>query len=317
MNEITCKMIADILPLYAENMVSDDTRALVETHLAGCEHCRAMLEGMQRRPALPRDDGSMLRRLHRRLWMQKAKLAIFCGLMVLLLMSLYSAHLYAPIALPAEEAILSVTPVEDGKYFELLFSPRVYNSEYHVNPDGTIFITCWDTAYNQKNNYWGGRRIERIPSTQLYYSGYSETAPLETDTPQTARVNQYIYYYSAANKGHDDVLLYKTPGAPEPNYAGVQTLPRLTLNYYFLIAIALTSVCAALTIALRVARRKYARMMLHITIAPACYVACSFAILNGRGDIYNIEYYLSAILLTSIVLCLLIRLVMYMFRREA
>lgn len=42
MNE-SCAIIRDLLPLYAENMVSAETRAMVEEHLALCEDCRAKL----------------------------------------------------------------------------------------------------------------------------------------------------------------------------------------------------------------------------------------------------------------------------------
>ena len=39
--EITCKIIQDLLPLYAEQMLSEESVQLVEEHLAGCEACAA------------------------------------------------------------------------------------------------------------------------------------------------------------------------------------------------------------------------------------------------------------------------------------
>lgn len=39
-----CNIIKDLLPLYAEDMLSEDSRELVEEHLGGCEDCRAELE---------------------------------------------------------------------------------------------------------------------------------------------------------------------------------------------------------------------------------------------------------------------------------
>ena len=35
-----CSIVRDLLPLYAENMVSPDTSAFVEGHLDTCEACR-------------------------------------------------------------------------------------------------------------------------------------------------------------------------------------------------------------------------------------------------------------------------------------
>ena len=41
-----CNIVRDLLPLYAENMVSADSRDFVEEHLKGCEACRLELAGL-------------------------------------------------------------------------------------------------------------------------------------------------------------------------------------------------------------------------------------------------------------------------------
>lgn len=43
---LPCEVVRDLLPLYAENMVSDKSRELTEEHLAECSSCRAELEAM-------------------------------------------------------------------------------------------------------------------------------------------------------------------------------------------------------------------------------------------------------------------------------
>ena len=45
--KITCDIIGDLLPLYAEELTSADSAALVEEHLTGCEHCRKTLESLK------------------------------------------------------------------------------------------------------------------------------------------------------------------------------------------------------------------------------------------------------------------------------
>ena len=40
MEKINCNVIQDILPLYIDNVVSDDTKELVEEHLQNCEICQ-------------------------------------------------------------------------------------------------------------------------------------------------------------------------------------------------------------------------------------------------------------------------------------
>ncbi|HBR01300.1 MAG TPA: hypothetical protein DD738_01655, partial [Ruminiclostridium sp.] len=43
MNKINCNIVKDILPLYADNIVSEDTKKLVEEHLLNCNDCKKEL----------------------------------------------------------------------------------------------------------------------------------------------------------------------------------------------------------------------------------------------------------------------------------
>lgn len=40
MNKINCNVIGDLLPLYVDGAVSEDTKKLVEEHLAECADCK-------------------------------------------------------------------------------------------------------------------------------------------------------------------------------------------------------------------------------------------------------------------------------------
>ena len=46
MNEIKCEVIRDLLPLYHDGVCSEESKMLVEEHLASCEGCREELIGM-------------------------------------------------------------------------------------------------------------------------------------------------------------------------------------------------------------------------------------------------------------------------------
>lgn len=53
MEKMNCNIIQDILPLYADEAVCEDTRTLVEEHLKGCPKCRKMSEELKREFAFP------------------------------------------------------------------------------------------------------------------------------------------------------------------------------------------------------------------------------------------------------------------------
>ena len=56
--KINCNIIRDILPLYVDGVASEDTSALVEEHLTGCEACRQEAERMKAHLSLP-DSGEV------------------------------------------------------------------------------------------------------------------------------------------------------------------------------------------------------------------------------------------------------------------
>lgn len=48
MEKISCNVIGDLLPLYCDDVCSQDSRRMVEEHLAGCPECAALHEKMKR-----------------------------------------------------------------------------------------------------------------------------------------------------------------------------------------------------------------------------------------------------------------------------
>lgn len=53
MNEISCEMCLDLMPLVLDGAASEESRAAVERHIAGCDSCRELYEGKR----LPQADG--------------------------------------------------------------------------------------------------------------------------------------------------------------------------------------------------------------------------------------------------------------------
>lgn len=61
-----CSYVRDVLPLYFENMVSEDTAAFVEEHLKTCPGCFSELEAMRAETKTEKQDGVTARALGRR-----------------------------------------------------------------------------------------------------------------------------------------------------------------------------------------------------------------------------------------------------------
>ena len=54
--KLSCNIILDLLPLYYDQVCSDETKALVEEHLSSCESCREALKSMSGELPIPKQD---------------------------------------------------------------------------------------------------------------------------------------------------------------------------------------------------------------------------------------------------------------------
>lgn len=112
--KITCSIIRDLLPLYAEDMLSTDSKALVNEHLADCDQCVVELANLKKADKLPIDtDTHSLKRVSNII--QRRIFALLTAACVLITLILGTALLLdAKIYLTAEQAVAQVVPQEDG-----------------------------------------------------------------------------------------------------------------------------------------------------------------------------------------------------------
>lgn len=116
--EISCDVIRDLLPLYAEDLVSEDSKKLVDDHLCGCTPCTKQLAIMKKAAQLPVEvDTSALKRVENTI-RRKRVLAVLTVLMFMVTVVLGGALLLdARIYLTADQAVDSVELLEDGSVF--------------------------------------------------------------------------------------------------------------------------------------------------------------------------------------------------------
>lgn len=49
--KLNCKIVEDLLPLYVDNVCSEQSKQAVEEHLKECENCRKLINSTQAVPA--------------------------------------------------------------------------------------------------------------------------------------------------------------------------------------------------------------------------------------------------------------------------
>lgn len=113
--DISCNIIKDLLPLYAEDMVSDDSKKLVDDHLCGCEDCTKELAVIKNAPKVPVDvEIKSLKRIGDTIRRRRilTVMAVFLFIATLLLGS--TLMLDATVYLSASEAVEDIYVEDNG-----------------------------------------------------------------------------------------------------------------------------------------------------------------------------------------------------------
>lgn len=113
--DISCDIIRDLLPLYAEDLVSDDSRELVDEHLCTCDPCTKQLGILKKAAVLPIEvETTSLKRVENTIRRRRILTVAAVLMTVVSLVVTVMTFLMTPYALTAEEAIEGVELRENG-----------------------------------------------------------------------------------------------------------------------------------------------------------------------------------------------------------
>ena len=113
-----CNIIRDILPLYVENMVSDDTASFVREHLEKCDLCRSEAASLRQASVTEKDrrefeaaKKSFL--AMQRKWKTRSAIRIACGILAAVLLAALALSTYAYFRVDGTE-IAGVAEISDS-----------------------------------------------------------------------------------------------------------------------------------------------------------------------------------------------------------
>ncbi|MBQ8011711.1 MAG: zf-HC2 domain-containing protein [Oscillospiraceae bacterium] len=80
MMQKNCDLIKDLLPLYADEVCSEESRKAVAEHISGCSSCRSMLEKMNKQLVVNvNNDIGTLKRIKRRIWIERIVIGLIAA----------------------------------------------------------------------------------------------------------------------------------------------------------------------------------------------------------------------------------------------
>lgn len=153
MSQVNCNIIKDILPLYADNVVSQDTRELVEQHLASCPQCRKEYTLTKQELVLPAEqEASLLKAIKRKWRNKKLRIAVSSALITcLIVITAYNFIFHYNTLVPYSESLIKIEEQDDGRlaahfygdsyYFVSATHPRSIEIDGEIKQVAFIYYT--------------------------------------------------------------------------------------------------------------------------------------------------------------------------------
>ena len=326
----TCSIVQDLLPLYEEDMLREETKEFVDGHLAQCAACRAELDALKADVKPAPVSAQPLRDLKRQLRRKKLTAVLLAVTLALTLATAGFAYLTAPQYLPYSEtewaisrspsALADDSSAADGlsdlsgaesisvSLLVPVSGAEVTNTQDPNSGKTIYFITAWRTPLDTWCGTFDvsdtGDHAQREANALLDALGETESARTLFTLDAT---NCTAIYYSP-NNGQDDVLLCGSRSG------GVISLPRLALGYYVLLSLTLF---ITLGIAFFICRRKKAGKALgYLALAPASYLAGHLLVKGFTTTSYQMQRDFSLIVFAAVLIYSAVLLALSLLRQK-
>ena len=117
MREIKCSIIQDILPLYVDEVVSQDTKEMIEEHLVHCEKCQKEYEVMRRELFIPAENkASIFKKINKKWRNKKVKISIISVLATaIILVGAFAYVVYYERVIPYSKDLIKIEMQNDNQ----------------------------------------------------------------------------------------------------------------------------------------------------------------------------------------------------------
>ena len=313
--KVSCDIIQDLLPLYAENLTSEASNAMVDEHLCGCDGCTKQLGILKKKAVIPAEvNTNALVRVGNAIRSRRMLTALTVSLVVLSIAVWLLGFMNVPVYLTAEEAIISVEKQEDNA---LVFD----YADYIIGGDGRGYMgydmgVIYNTTRWTRLSYKMGWRESVRDQRETFYgtiwmvdeSGRNMPAQAADADTDPAEITDWAcdknWYYINYFDGKAGELLWDAGEDVTTEMLGVAD--RTLLNC----CIAAAVLAGILALVAHIVKGNIVKKILGFcSVAGACYALSSLAITMGQLISYGgyrpqLDYILALTgILTGTILC--------------
>lgn len=220
-----CSIVRDILPLYLENMVSDETGTFVKEHLKGCPECTAELEALKAGPRVEKVGSEMRDSLEaevmksmkatRKKFRKKAYrvAAIIAGIFIIVCVLLHFFPVYR---------IVDIGPMTIGSYYSgEQIAKALSIGSASDRREAQAVLRLADQAFNdvQHTSVENEEKYGLLARYATDTDSYGDTAfnehSLELWSAHLGKDEGYIWvYYSSETFNHDGSIAHGSRNIP-------------------------------------------------------------------------------------------------------
>lgn len=196
MKEINCNIIKDILPLYVDGVVSDDTKEMVEEHLEHCEECKKEVGLMNQELYIPAEKEVSIIKNFKSKWRKKKFIISVVSILLtgLILFGTFAFIFHYDRVVPYEESLIKIETQDNDILVSHYYGVDYYSvSATHpqtLKIDGkeknVIFLYYTETIANSPSKSLINRKENRDERDFIFLLGNKENVDaiyyVESDT---------------------------------------------------------------------------------------------------------------------------------------
>ena len=206
--KMSCNIIEDLLPLYVDDMVSEDSRKLVEEHLKECPSCRKMQEEMVKENRLSatgnrsnsektnKTEAESLKKIRRRIRKKRIASVILAVILVVTAGGIghywyYDKETY----ISWDDANISV---KDGKVYSTVNPLGRMKSILSVDQKNMFYMLS-ETMWTRKQYPSDSDTENELLSLKQFQEAYERNADAVTDETMLPSGIENVYYVDPEN----------------------------------------------------------------------------------------------------------------------
>ena len=215
--KLSCNVVQDLLPLYHDGVCSEESKALVQEHIATCAQCKDYLHSLKEETAPDKIDTAKPLLSIQLSWNKQKRNALIKGLMIALLIC---ATLFTSFVLATQWYFIEISTHEMSvtEIYQLQDGRIIYKLDV---PEG-VYCVHWKFIYTEDGGHYKIPVTTLISTSQLqgFESHLDDYLLIDSDESNAWRQSQGLapatrWYIGSSDSGNP-LLIYEEGMVLEP-----------------------------------------------------------------------------------------------------